>query len=107
MTTRRALIALSAAAVTCAATLLMAADTTTVTIDGFAFSPKKIVVKAGSAVTFVNRDGAPHTATATNGAFDTGNLGKGSEKTVTFDTPGTYGYICSYHPSMKGTVVVE
>jgi plastocyanin len=32
---------------------------------------------------------------------------KGEADEVRFDTPGTYEYICSIHPNMKGTVVVE
>jgi plastocyanin len=30
-----------------------------------------------------------------------------SEFTVTFETPGTYNYLCTVHPWMTGTVVVS
>ena len=66
-------------------------------------------VDAGAAVTWENRDDAPHTATAADErTFDTKVLKKGAKsKPVTFDKPGEYAYICDLHPFMKGTVVVR
>lgn len=78
-----------------------------VEIKGFAFSPASITVKAGTQVTFTNRDSVGHTATADDASFDTGILAKDESGTVTFDTPGTFTYHCTPHPNMKGTVVVE
>ncbi|MEL6958275.1 MAG: cupredoxin family copper-binding protein [Pseudomonadota bacterium] len=77
-----------------------------VNIEGFAFNPGTVEITAGHGVTFVNMDNAPHTATADNGSFDTGRLGRGQEATLTFQTPGTYTYFCAVHPSMKGTIIV-
>jgi plastocyanin len=57
-------------------------------------------------VTWTNQDFAPHTATADDGSFDTGRLDQGETGSVTFDQPGTYTYTCTFHPNMKGTVVV-
>ena len=57
-------------------------------------------------VTFVDAGKEAHTATADDGSFDAGTLNPGESKTVTFDTAGSYGYHCSLHPWMKGTVVV-
>ena len=80
----------------------------TVTIKGFRYMPKDLTVSAGTSVTFVNDDTAAHTASATEGsAFDTGGIDKGAKKSVTFDKPGTYAYICEFHPIMKGTVTVR
>ena len=56
---------------------------------------------------FVNEDDAPHTATATSGEFDTAELGTGDTGTIVVDDTGTFEYICSIHPSMKGTIVVQ
>ena len=80
------------------------AATHTVTIQGFAFNPASLNVAVGDTVTFTNQDGAPHTATAGNGAFDTGRLNKGKSATVTIGAAGTHAYICKFHPSMKGTI---
>ena len=86
----------------------MTADTSamTVTIENFSFTPATLEIPVGTTVTFTNQDSVPHTATADDGSFDTGNLDNGASAEVTFDTPGTYTYVCSYHPNMTGTIVV-
>lgn len=76
-----------------------------VDIADFKFVAPMVTVKAGGEVTWTNSDAAPHTATAT-GMFDTGTLNKGDSKTITLSKPGSYAYICNFHPFMKGTVVV-
>jgi plastocyanin len=75
-----------------------------VSIKGLAFSPKTLVVKAGSKVTVKNKDGTTHTFTANKGAFDTGNIDGGSSATITVKKPGTYAYHCNIHTFMKGTI---
>jgi plastocyanin len=77
-----------------------------VPIKGFKFVPATIKLKGGGRITWVNRDSAPHTATAKDHAFDTGTLQQGQSKTITLKRPGTYAYICTVHPFMQGTVVV-
>ncbi|MBV9486522.1 MAG: cupredoxin family copper-binding protein [Frankiaceae bacterium] len=80
----------------------------TVTIQSFQFHPATLTVKAGTKVTFTNEDGTPHTATANPGSsFDSGSLSKGQSFTFTFSKPGTYTYICNFHQTMKGTIVVQ
>jgi plastocyanin len=66
-------------------------------------------VKAGGTVTWTNEDSAQHTATDDKSTppFDTGTLDQGDSKKVTFKKAGTYPYICTFHPFMKGTVVVQ
>lgn len=79
-----------------------------VVIQDFAYAPATLTVKAGTTVTFTNKDLTSHSATASDGvSFDTGLIGQNESATVTFDKPGTYAYYCSVHPSMKGTIVVE
>lgn len=79
-----------------------------VDIANFAFAPKAITVKAGGTITWTNSDSAEHTATADDHkTFDTGALNQGDTKTVTLKTPGTYTYVCSFHPFMHGTVTVS
>jgi plastocyanin len=78
-----------------------------VTIKNFAFSPSTITVNVGDTIKWTNQDSAPHTATAKDGSFDTGNLDKGDSGSHTFSKVGTFAYICSVHPSMKATVVVK
>ena len=47
-----------------------------------------------------------HNITADDGSFTSNKLAPGTSFEATFDTPGTYGYHCSIHPTMKGTVTV-
>jgi len=83
------------------------AGTSAVTIESFAFSPQTITVPVGTAVTWTNKDSAPHTATFSDGGASSGRLAQGDTFTRTFDKPGTFTYACSIHPSMTGTVVLE
>ena len=56
--------------------------------------------------TWVNNGNTQHTATASNGSFYTGTLKKGQSASHTFSSAGTFAYVCTIHPFMKGTVVV-
>jgi plastocyanin len=67
-------------------------------------------VKTGTAVTWVNDDGAPHAIASDAGspaAFSSNTLSTGASYTFTFTQAGTYTYHCSIHPSMTGTVIVQ
>ena len=81
--------------------------TTTVSIKNFAFNPPNATVAAGTTVTWVNNDQAPHTATADDGTFDSGTLQPGQSFSFTFDKAGTYAYHCNIHPDMTATVTVS
>ena len=76
-----------------------------VEIKQFKFGPAEVHVAVGGTVTWTNADNQKHTATE-SGGFDAGAIEAGSTGTATFDTAGTFAYICSFHPFMKGTVVV-
>jgi plastocyanin len=78
-----------------------------VKIDNFAFAPQRIVVQAGTTVTWINADDAPHTVASSTKVFKSGALDTEDKFSFTFTTPGTYEYFCSLHPHMTGTVVVE
>jgi len=77
-----------------------------VEIENFAYNPDPVTIEEGGKVIWINRDSAPHTATAEDGSFDTGTLEEGKLKSESFKEPGTYAYICSIHPQMHGTVEV-
>ncbi len=83
-----------------------AQSTSTVTIASFAFSPASVSVSVGDTVVFVNNASVAHTATATDGSFDTGTIQPGGSASVTFTSAGTFSYLCSIHTSMTGTVTV-
>ena len=79
----------------------------TITISNFSFSPQNLTVKAGTTVTWVNKDSTAHTVTGNNGGPTSPVLGVGSTYSYKFSTPGIYGYHCSIHPMMTGVVVVQ
>ncbi len=76
-------------------------------IEGFAFHPDTIKVKAGQKVTWTNHDSTTHTVTANDASFDSGRLAPGKAFSFTFSSPGTFKYHCSIHSSMMGTVEVS
>jgi plastocyanin len=78
----------------------------TITIQNFAFTPPAITVNVGTAITWTNKDSTPHKVTADNGSFDSGILNQGESFTFQFNTPGTFPYICTIHPSMQATIIV-
>jgi plastocyanin len=77
-----------------------------VNIADFAFAPDSRSVKAGDSVKWTNKDGATHTVTADDGAFDSGSLAGGKSFSFTFDEAGTFAYHCNIHQRMTGRVVV-
>jgi plastocyanin len=77
-----------------------------VNIDGFAFVPATLTVRAGRTVTWTNHDEEPHTVAANDGSFHSPGMGTGGTFSHTFATAGTFDYVCSIHPMMHGTVVV-
>jgi plastocyanin len=80
----------------------------TVGIDNFTFNPATVTVKAGTTVTWTNKDDIPHGIAATNNAFKRSlALDTDDSFSFTFTTPGTYQYFCYIHPHMTGTIVVE
>jgi plastocyanin len=79
---------------------------TTVEIRDHAFNPPQLNVAPGTTVRFVNNETEPHTATADNGAFDTGVLQPGYSMDVFLDGSGTLPYHCELHPDMQGSIVV-
>lgn len=88
-----------------------ATDTTTpvsdnaIGIQNFAFSPVVLTVKKGTTVTWTNSDSTPHQIKSAT--FNSSQLSKGQSFSFTFDTAGSFNYICSIHPSMTGKIIVE
>ena len=81
-----------------------------VTISNFKFEPQAITVKAGTVVTWENKEG-PHTVTADKGAFESPTLTAGKSFSHTFTKKGVYRYYCAFHGrrgggDMSGTVTV-
>ena len=77
-----------------------------VVIRDFSFTPRSITVNVGETVTWRNTGDEPHSATATDGSFDTGTFRGGQSRSQRFAKAGLFAYICTPHPFMKGTVRV-
>lgn len=84
-------------------------DDVNVSIEGFAYSPERVEIDTGQEVTWINEDDAPHTVTAKNESFDSGNLATGDEFSERFTETGEFAYFCTVHgeDTMSGTVVVS
>jgi plastocyanin len=78
----------------------------TVVIDGTNYAPAILTVKRGDTVVWVNKDPFPHTVTA-KGVFDSHNIAASRSWKYTARKAGEFAYICTLHPTMKGTLKVE
>lgn len=78
-----------------------------VVIKEFMFAPTTLTVKAGAVVTWLNKDEEPHTIFSDAGLFRSGALDTDGTFEFKFDKPGTYHYVCTIHPRMVGTIIVE
>jgi len=89
------------------ATAASGAPEAQIVIKDFMFGPASVTVKTGTTVTWVNHDDEPHTIASDTGLYRSGALDTGNEFHFTFDKPGTYHYVCTIHPRMLGTIIVE
>lgn len=83
-----------------------AQKTHAVEISRFAFHPATLTIAPGDRVRWTNSDLAPHTATDSAAAWDTGGLGRDESRVLTFDQRGSYAYVCAFHPQMTAKIHV-
>jgi plastocyanin len=74
-----------------------------------AFTVKKLSVKVGDTVKFVNEDSFAHNVFSLSAAksFDLGSFGNGGAKSVTFDKAGKVEIECAVHPDMRMEIEVK
>jgi plastocyanin len=78
-----------------------------ITIQGFQFRPATDTVRVGESVTWKNQDIVPHTATSNTRRFDSKTIdAKGSWRFVA-RKKGRLSYHCTFHPTMKGVIIVR
>ena len=82
-------------------------DGTKITIGNFAFVPPMLQVKAGTTVTWVNRDDIPHSIVCPPLQLHSHPMDTDESFSFRFDKPGVYNYLCGLHPFMHGQVVVS
>ena len=73
----------------------------------FDFSPKTVTINVGETVTWTNDGKVPEGHTATGDSFDSGVLKEGQTYIHKFTRAGSFDYVCTLHPMMKGTIVVK
>jgi plastocyanin len=65
-----------------------------------------VIAARGDTVVWTNADVVPHTATLAQG-WDTGQIGANASGRIVAGQAGTYAYVCAYHPTMRGTLIVR
>jgi plastocyanin len=78
-----------------------------VSMKNIKFVPQAVTVKVGQKIHWTNDDTPAHNVTATSGAkFESGNMDPGAEFDYTPTKAGTIDYVCTIHPSQRGTITV-
>ena len=88
-----------------AVALAVASSVAQVSMRDLQFYPATIEVKKGDVVEWKNDDLVPHTATSAS--FDSGTIVSGQSWRHTFTDGGNFPYACTFHPQMKGVVIVK
>ena len=79
---------------------------TKVAMKDMQFAPSTVEIKVGGTVEWTNDDITPHTATSP--VFgDSGAVLSDKTWSHTFNDAGDFPSGCTFHPDMKGTVVVK
>jgi plastocyanin len=95
------------AAVALAAPATARAGVASVAIPGKLFSPGYVQVVPGDSVVWRNSDFVDHDVAASDGAFNSGPLGRFGTFVQRFDAVGAHPFHCTIHPFMTGVVDVE
>ncbi|BCB27669.1 hypothetical protein SKTS_25550 [Sulfurimicrobium lacus] len=87
----------------------LAGEAAEVRIEGMQFVPQHLKIRAGTSVTWVNREKRNNHSVffEKEGLAESDRLFPGETWQRTFDQPGSYPYVCGPHPDMTGTVDVE
>jgi plastocyanin len=83
-----------------------ASATRTVSIIDFEFDPGPLTIKTGDTVTWTNLGAAEEGHDVVGDGLESPTLHTGESYSHTFNAAGTFSYICSIHPDMKGSVEV-
>lgn len=71
------------------------------------YDPERLEVAVGDTVVWTNEDALPHTVTSADTAWGSGDMPRGSSWTYVAAAAGEYPYVCEYHPTMRGVLVVR
>lgn len=96
----------SAAQPLAASVRVSASRSSAVTIGDYYFKPSFLTVATGTTVVWTNLGVVKEGHTVTGDGFDSGVMHSGATYSHTFSIAGTFDYLCTIHPGMKGTVTV-
>jgi plastocyanin len=81
-------------------------DPNAIPIQGNQFMPPEKMVGVGTTVTWVNMDAEDHDVLTNDLTITSPVVKPGESWSFTFDTPGTYNYLCDLHNNMTGVITV-
>ena len=84
-----------------------AAKTHTVVIEAMVFTPAAIEVNAGDTIVWKNKDPFPHTATAQDRSFNSGEIAPDRSWKFKAVRKGRFTYGCTLHTTMQGVLIVK
>jgi plastocyanin len=81
--------------------------TTVITMRDNVFNPQTVIVLRNATIRWSNNGANIHTTVADNGTWSSGNVTPGLTFSHTMSNAGTFGYRCTIHPGMTGTIIVD
>jgi plastocyanin len=78
-----------------------------IVIEDMTFKPQALTLRRGDRVIWLNSDLFGHTATAASKLFDSKEIKPQASWSWIAGTPGTFPYVCAFHPTMNGKLVVQ
>jgi plastocyanin len=80
-----------------------------VEVIDYGFSPQQLTLRLGANVTWTNdgNDGHDVTGGGPGGEWRSGPLAPSERYTRAFNLTGTYDYVCTIHPEMRGRIFVQ
>jgi plastocyanin len=76
-----------------------------IAVRDFEFAPSSYTTAAGEKVVWENEGEQIHNVKGKG--FFSRSIDAGESYSFTFDRAGSYDYLCTLHPQMKGTIAVE
>lgn len=71
------------------------------------FRPHELQVATGDTIRWANQDIVPHTVTADDAGWDSGEIPPGGEFTLVVEGHDAIPYVCRYHATMTATLLVR
>ena len=75
-----------------------------INVNNYSFSPSNVSITTGGTITWLFQNG---THSATGSAFNSGTRMMGQTYSYTFNTAGTFNFVCSIHSGMTGSITVK